>query len=93
MATLIDWKDDFALGIAEVKFEHREMIDLINELYDSMHDGAGMHEVELSLAAVHSGISAHFALEERLMRKINYREYAAHKADHENLRDETSDNG
>jgi hemerythrin len=91
MLTLIEWKDDYALGIPEVDFEHREMIALINKLYGSMHDGAHAQEVQTFLAEVHARIAAHFALEERLMRQIRYHEYAAHKADHELLLDDILD--
>ncbi len=44
-----------------------------------------------SLADIHAGISAHFALEERLMREAAYPEYAGHKASHEDLLDQIRD--
>jgi len=91
MSVLIEWKDHFALGIEEVDFEHREMIGLINELYGSMGDGAGIDEIQTFLAEVHSRISAHFALEERLMQQMRYHEFEQHKADHERLLDDISD--
>lgn len=91
MRTLIDWKEDYALGIDEVDFEHREMIALINKLYSSMRDGAEAEEVQTFLAEVHARIAAHFALEERLMQQIGYPEYTAHKADHELLLDDILD--
>ena len=91
MTELIEWKDHFSLGIAEVDFEHREMIDLINRLYASMQAGAGADEVHEFLAEVHARISAHFALEERLMRRMGYAEYSAHKDDHERLLDDILD--
>ena len=88
MAELLEWKDYFSLGIAEVDFEHREMIDLINRLYASMRAGAGADEVQEFLAEVHARIAAHFALEERLMRQMGYAELGPHKDDHERLLDD-----
>ncbi len=91
MATLIEWKDHYALGIAEVDFEHREMISLINTLYSSLREGADVEEIHTFLAEVHARIAAHFALEERLMQQTRYRDYAVHKTDHERLLDDILD--
>ena len=33
MMALIEWRDDFKLGIASVDHEHEEMIRLINEAH------------------------------------------------------------
>ena len=41
---LIEWKDEFSLGVASVDFEHREMINLINELHSLVGKGAGLIE-------------------------------------------------
>ena len=43
------------------------------------------------LGEVFTKISAHFALEETIMRKHDYDEYADHKADHEKLLDDLRD--
>ena len=33
--TLLRWKDEYSVGIDAVDHEHKELIDLINQLYDS----------------------------------------------------------
>ena len=40
------------------------------------------------LGEIYTRISAHFALEEKIMRARKYDQYADHKADHERLLDE-----
>ncbi len=40
------------------------------------------------LGDIYGAISAHFALEEQMMQRHGYAEYAAHKADHDRLLDE-----
>ena len=82
---LVEWRDDFALGVEEIDAEHREMIELINEAYGHLHDS----EVTMGdfLGEIYAKIAAHFALEENLMREQRYDEYDAHKADHEKLLD------
>ena len=88
---LIEWKREFETGIADVDHEHRELIDLINELHGKMQEDADHDVVADFLGEVFARISAHFALEETVMRKHDYDEYAAHKADHERLLDDIRD--
>lgn len=91
MTGIIEWRDEYALGIEEVDHEHRELIDLINALYELVHADHASGEVEAFLAEVHARIAAHFALEEARMRRHGYAEYASHKADHERLLDDLLD--
>ncbi len=88
---LLDWKPEFAIGVESVDFEHEQMIKLINEIYDEMKMRKDADSVEQFLGDVHFAISAHFALEERLMREAGYAEYEAHKEDHEELLDQVRD--
>lgn len=85
---LIEWQDRFSLGIASVDHEHREMVGLINTLYDQLDEGADHEEILEFLGEIYIKISSHFALEERVMREKNYAHYAEHKKDHEALLDE-----
>lgn len=89
--TLIDWREEFKVGVASVDHEHRELIGLINRLHDDLlaHDS----DVTVSeyLGEIYARISAHFALEERIMREARYDQYAEHKADHERLLDDIRD--
>lgn len=85
---LIQWQDSFSLGIAEVDHEHKSLIDLINVLHGSLTTSARTDEIAEFLAELHASVAAHFALEERVMRQAGYREFAAHKAEHERLLDE-----
>jgi len=85
---LIEWQDHFALGIPGVDHEHREMIDLINELHAHLQISEDSERVLDFLGEIYARISAHFALEERDMRNMGYDEYDDHKADHEKLLDE-----
>ena len=87
MMALIEWRDDFRLGIPSVDHEHEEMIGLINDAHARMQGDAPAAEIEEFLGEVHAQISAHFALEETVMRQRGYDEFIAHKEDHERLLD------
>ncbi len=88
---LLNWKPEFAIGIASVDYEHRSLIDLLNALHDTLGARRDASEVSRFLAEVHARISAHFALEEKFMREAGYDAYADHKADHERLLDDIRD--
>ena len=88
---LIEWSDDFSVGVADIDEEHKGLIDLINQLYANLQRGASADEVADFFGEIYANISAHFALEEKIMRESGYQEYAAHKNEHEQLLDEIRD--
>lgn len=89
--TLLQWQDNFAIGIAEVDHEHRELIGLINSLHAALGTDRAGERVESFLGEIYADISAHFALEERVMRERRYEAITEHKADHERLLDQLRD--
>ncbi len=88
---LIEWREEFETGIPDVDHEHRELVDLINSLHEQLGNRADPETVSAFLGEVFARISAHFALEETIMRKHGYDEYEAHKAEHEKLLDDIRD--
>ena len=97
--TLIEWKEQYSLGVPAIDHEHRELVDLINELYASVTSLAtntttatdSAITVTDFLGELYARVGAHFALEEKIMRDNDYDEYHDHKADHERLLDDVRD--
>jgi hemerythrin len=89
--SLIEWREQYAIGLPEVDQEHRALINTINALHERLAPGASTAEIAGALGDIHSGIAAHFALEERTMAQLGYADLAAHKADHERLLDDVLD--
>ncbi len=89
--SLIAWDEKFSVGVAAVDHEHRELIGLVNAAYERLRLPDMEGEIMDFLGDIHAKISAHFALEEQIMRAKNYDQYAEHKADHERLLDEIRD--
>ncbi|MDH3236289.1 MAG: bacteriohemerythrin [Alphaproteobacteria bacterium] len=90
--SLIDWKQEFSVGIDDVDHEHQEMVALINELYGRLKEGEVTKEsVSGFLGEIHAKISAHFALEEHIMQQARYDRFVEHKADHDQLLDDIGD--
>ncbi len=88
--SLLQWKSDYELGIESIDHEHRQLIDLINQLYADLGSGPDAQTREF-LGELYARISAHFALEEAMMRNKAYDQLAEHKADHERLLDQLAD--
>ena len=89
--SLINWKDEFLVGVPDVDHEHQQLIALINELHEKMLSQDRDVTVEDFLGEIYAQISAHFALEEKIMREHRYDQYDDHKEDHERLLDEIRD--
>lgn len=85
---LLEWKSEYSVGIASMDDDHREMIDLINNVYAKLGAAPETAAIEECMESIFTTISMHFALEERLMREAGYDEYVDHKDDHEELLDE-----
>ncbi len=87
--SLLEWREEFKTGNPSVDHEHEELIGLINELHGKL-SGTNRDRDEITdfLGEIYAQISAHFALEERLMRDEEYVDYPVHKADHDRLLDE-----
>lgn len=89
----LEWKPSFSVGVPAVDFEHQELISLINRLHGSLHAGDSPDRLRQFVGELTARISAHFALEEKIMREARYDQYAKHKQDHEALLDEIADIG
>jgi hemerythrin-like metal-binding protein len=89
--TLLQWRDDFRIGIDEVDHEHQELITLINATHAALGTDRSGEQVEEFLGEIFARISAHFALEEKAMTVRRYPAAAEHKADHERLLDDLRD--
>jgi len=88
---LIEWREEFSVGVASVDHEHQELIDLINTTHAALDGAANDNTVLDFMGEIHAKISAHFALEENIMREREYDQYREHKADHERLLDDIRD--
>ncbi len=88
---LIAWKESYSVGVAAVDHEHRELIELINELHEGLLEEGAEPDVAGFLGEIFRAVSAHFALEERFMRQRRYDQLDAHKEAHEELLEEIRD--
>jgi hemerythrin-like metal-binding protein len=66
------WKPSYELGLPELDRQHRQLVGLINELYDAMKHGRGYQIVEPLLDQLMEYVQLHFSQEEQTMRDHGY---------------------
>ena len=84
----LEWDPKYSVGIDSVDYDHQNLIDMINIVFAELENRRDVDQIRQVMAEIHMEFSAHFALEERIMREASYEEYEAHKNDHENLLDQ-----
>lgn len=65
----LEWNPAFDTGIRSIDFEHRRLVDLLNEVDRQISAGAGAKAVTATLGEFHALASAHLALEESIMER------------------------
>ena len=64
---IIEWSNDYALGIAEIDDQHRALVGMINALDASTHADYSADSMRRMLDELNAYVRDHFAFEERLM--------------------------
>ena len=88
---LLEWKDEYLLGMEALDYEHQDLFDCLNQIYEQCSDKADYDTLADCLGRLHTRLAAHFALEEKTMREMKNPHYAAHKAEHDRFLDEVTD--
>ncbi len=84
----LQWGEKFSVGVDSVDYEHQNLMEMINMIYAELEDRRDVEKIKQTVGDIHAEVSAHFALEERIMLLAGYDEFAAHKIDHEELLDQ-----
>ena len=79
------WSSEFSVGIEEIDEQHKALVDLINALHKGIIEGKGINSTIDVMNRLIEYTRVHFALEECLMRILDYPGYEAHKIQHEDL--------
>jgi len=82
---LFEWSDEYLIGIEELDYEHRDLINRLNELHGELAHYNEKGKIEDCLREIQVRVVAHFALEEHFMLDNNYYGYAPHKEEHDNF--------
>lgn len=64
---IIQWSNDFALGIGEIDEQHKALVGMINALDASTHEEYSPETMRRMLDELNAYVKDHFGFEERLM--------------------------
>jgi hemerythrin len=78
---VIAWSDSYNIGDVEIDEQHKYLFRVVNDFLNAKD------KVELTECVIHlyKYTRNHFAYEEELMRRVNFKEYDAHVQMHEQL--------
>ena len=82
---LIEWKNDYSVGVVEFDNQHKKLIELINKLHDAMKSGTSRQSLSGILAELVDYTKFHFSNEEKYFGQYVYPDIGAHKVEHEKL--------
>ncbi|MBN1186820.1 MAG: hemerythrin family protein [Bacteroidales bacterium] len=74
----ITWSERFSVGVKEIDLQHRELLDIINKIIESIENKKEWHTTSTILNSLINYAYNHFATEERLMQKADYPDLLRH---------------
>jgi hemerythrin-like metal-binding protein len=80
------WTDECKVNIAVLDQQHRELIDILNELERALRVGEGNGVTEVTLDRLLTYVGAHFDAEESLMERYQFPGLPTHRIQHDMFR-------
>ena len=85
---LLNWSNEFNVGIEKIDHQHKELFDRINVLLVAMREGKGKTEVINALNFLEEYVQKHFSEEEALQKSNNYPKHSIQHEQHEEFKKE-----
>ena len=81
----LSWSEKFSIGVKQIDDQHRQLFELINNMYDKIKRDAEHSAPIEALDALLDYTNYHFKEEEIFMVKNDYVQYEQHKRVHDSL--------
>ncbi len=78
----VQWSDALSVGNLTIDGQHKNLIDLLNNLYTAAVELRGQKAILESLTAMGLYTQVHFTFEEALLEKCGYADIKRHRAEH-----------
>ena len=79
---IIEWDESMAVGVAAIDAQHKELVAIINRVFDAYQAGGDRPALEKVVRRLCDYTLGHFALEEGLMARHAYADHDRHVAEH-----------
>lgn len=77
------WNDKYSVGIRELDNQHKQLMNILNELYDAMQNATAQDRIGRIINELTNYTKIHFATEERYMEAHNYPALSSQKVEHQ----------
>jgi len=81
------WNESYNVGIGTIDTQHKKLVDILNELYESFVDQTSGQKLNLILKELTDYTVYHFNNEEQLFLKHGYPDTTAHLEEHKGFVD------
>ncbi len=84
----IEWKSAYELGFEQIDLQHKNLVALLNQLYDYIQKGTTIPKDNIQdiLSNLVNYTVYHFDTEEDLLEQSGYADLKAHKVQHESFK-------
>ena len=79
---LFAWKRSYEIGVNEIDMQHRQLVGMINELFEAMKANHGQRTLNEILDRLLAYVGEHFQTEERFMQRHGYPGFEDHALEH-----------
>jgi hemerythrin len=79
------WSDDYLVHVRVIDNDHKDLVQIVNNLHDSIKAGSSRAEIGRIIASLATYVSEHFEREEGLMEEYDYPGLTGHKRMHRRL--------
>lgn len=88
---LIEWSEEYSVGLEIFDAEHKTLIAIINRLHDAFEQGMDRHVTDAALDELIEYTVQHFGHEETYFDNYAYPDKAAHLVAHRELRQQVEE--
>jgi hemerythrin len=85
--SFVEWDDNYSIGIPLVDNQHKGLVNITNKLFKGCLRGDEAARLYF-LKTIHEAVDYakyHFNTEEKIMERVNYPNYLAHKGQHQDF--------
>ena len=80
---IIEWKEDYLVGVQQIDLHHQYLFSMLNKTYDAFVNKDFTHSLNNLFDELIYYATYHFSTEEDLMQKIRYPYLEKHKKEHD----------
>lgn len=89
--SFITWKESFSVGVPSIDDQHRNLVKMINNLFDEFYKGITDEFLGGLIKELEKYTVYHFSYEEKFMKLYNYQGFKEHKSEHDQFIEKIQD--